>query len=365
MQGFFCGQCRKGYGRKDAESVCEKCPSIPAIIFMMFVQLMLFCLVAGVVFCVVCWTDFTKPSCISIIVVKQFLNYLGMSTVLWQVMDVRNPISFGFTSWLMQTVRILSGTGSPETLAQAGDCFAAWFGDPYKVYVILGLLWVPLWVLFLYALWRLYGYVMFYRGGVELKTKRLFSLIFVNLYILHPRITECLLVVLDCKHFDKPRLMMDSTVDCESPGHKLWQWMGMFGFVIYSLGIPLAVFLILQRFHRKGKLLKRRTMNSLGFLYMGFEPQHYSFEAFLMTRKVLYQLIILIPPLAAQTEENDKLIKCISMLLFAIVFLATHMHYMPFDNRAYFALDRIEAASLWSIVISLLVQGGYREGVHK
>lgn len=75
-----------------------------------------------------------------------------------------------------------------------------------------------------------------------------------------------------------------------------------------------------------------------------------------MLRKVLYQLVVLIPPLSASSHDDDKLIKCASMLLLAIAFLAIHMASEPYDNRSYFTLDRIEAASLWAVLITLLVQ---------
>merc|ERR1719353_428525 len=150
--------------------------------------------------------------------------------------------------------------------------------------------------------------------------------------------------------------MMDTTLDCQSSEHYFWSLLGLSGFVFYSLGIPLAVGALLWRYKKTDSLQKKKTINTLGFLYSGFEPQHYYFEAVFMLRKVLYQLVILIPPLAASKMEDDKLIKCMSMLVLAVIFLAIHMTCEPYDNRAYFTLDRIEGAALWAVLVTLLVQ---------
>lgn len=189
-----------------------------------------------------------------------------------------------------------------------------------------------------------------------MRRSRLMTVLIVNLFVVHPRNTELCLSVFNCGHFDKPRLMMDTTVDCESASHATWQILGLTGFALYSLGIPFGVFVLLRYYKSIDKLHKKKTVDTLGFLYSGFEPQYYYFEAVFMIRKVLYQLIILIPPLAASADLDDRLIKCVSMLMLAVFFLAVHMKFEPYDNRSYFTLDRIEGASLWAILVTLLVQ---------
>jgi len=357
MEGMFCGRCVKGYGRHSVSGLCDECPDVAVTCFLCLLNVVVIVLVSGAIYYMVLLTDLTRPKNISAVILKQFLNYLGMSSVVWEATNFRFPIELGSTvAEATSLVRVMFGSESPPFARHAAECFAQYFTDPYKFHVILGLIWVPLWVVFLSVLFSIVWLYQKRSGKKQMRRSRLQTLLVVNLFVIHPRNTELLLTVFRCGDFDKPRLLMDTSIDCQSDSHRSWQIKGMVGYVIYSLGIPLGVFLLLQHYRSADKLFRKKTINTLGFLYSGFEPQYYYFEAIFMCRKVLYQIVILYPALAGATKEQDQTIMCLSMLVLAVIFLSIHMTCEPYDNRSYFTLDRIEAAMLWAILITLLVQ---------
>lgn len=111
----------------------------------------------------------------------------------------------------------------------------------------------------------------------------------VVLFLVQPLVTKFFLATFDCLYFDVPRFSMDLSVDCGSEEHAYWQRMSAIGVLVYSLGIPFFAFVML--FVRRKHLRERRVKMALGFLFNGFEPRYYYFEAVYMVRKVIFAVV--------------------------------------------------------------------------
>ena len=88
----------------------------------------------------------------------------------------------------------------------------------------------------------------------------------------------------------------------------------------------------------------RRT---LGFLYEGFENDLYYFEAIYSFRKLVYAGLVNIFPLNKESRN-------VVMILITIVFLGIHIQYQPFDNRSFLLLDRLETATILTVLFTAL-----------
>merc|ERR1711904_478539 len=96
----------------------------------------------------------------------------------------------------------------------------------------------------------------------------------------------------------------------------------------------------------KGRLMEPSVISTYGFLYNGFEPEHFSFEVVHLIRKVLVLVVASIIPL-----QRIRVIILLAMLCF---FLAVHIQAQPYDDRSYQVLDRLEFISLLAVILTLL-----------
>lgn len=270
MEGIFCGKCRKGYGRGSPTSVCRKCPSVEASFFLSVLNLLILCLVAQLVYYVILKTDLSKPKNIGAVILKQLLNYLGMTTVVLTVCDFKIPLRLGHFEEVIEVLRVIFATSTADFAVHAGYCFADEIMAPENLYVICGLIWVPLHVLAISSFFFAYRwYAQFKHFDHVIRRDKLLTLLIVHLFLVHPRNTELSLSAFHCVHLDKPRLTVNLEVDCQSDDQNTWQYLGAMGFCLYSFGIPLILWFLLRHYKLTGRLLQASTINTFGFLYSG------------------------------------------------------------------------------------------------
>merc|ERR1719440_1380270 len=88
MEGPFCGKCLPGYAKSKAAELCEKCPSSTVTIVFVLVQVAMIAMFSTAIYVMVLITDLTKPRNITAVILKQLLNYLSMSTVVFQATNL-------------------------------------------------------------------------------------------------------------------------------------------------------------------------------------------------------------------------------------------------------------------------------------
>lgn len=190
------------------------------------------------------------------------------------------------------------------------------------------------------------------------------SLIVLIMYFMHPMVTSLFLSTFQCVwldqetqlEYDTMRHSLNMKIDCNSEEHSRWMFIAACGIIFWSLGIPLMYWLVLRNLvnSRHRTLQDLDSLRKFGFLYDGFEPEQYYYETIYMIRKSFYLIGATLPWLLEQSRT-------VILLSMNFGFLAMHLKHQPFDNRAYFGLDRLETLSsitlIWLLLARLLQTG--------
>jgi len=162
-------------------------------------------------------------------------------------------------------------------------------------------------------------------------------------FVLHPLVVDLLLVSFKCLEYDTLRLKGELDVKCNSDEHLWWTLAATGGLIVYGLGFPLVLFILLYR--RKTRLLQQDTIQKYGFLYNGFEIRYYYFESFYMLRKVVILLLAAAPTMY---------VRMVGMASAAWTFVLLHLYTEPFDNRSFHCLDMLETLNLMALTVTLM-----------
>lgn len=355
MEGLFCGECRKGFGRQGSTLLCYECPAFGQALVLSFTTTLQIIAVAIVMVVLTLVTDPLKPSGMNGIILKQVLSYMGMSKVVFQ--STQLPVSVVVDALLV----LSNGAGAPTSFSvlHAGDCVLREAFPNMSIptiHALIGLLWIPFWVFGMAAIFFVY-YIAWRRLGWEPASREtLVSAILVFVFIIHPHASSFVLTAFHCDDFDVPRLVADVSIECFSDAHRLPLGLGLTGLLLIVFGVPGLLFIVLRHYAKQEMLRKLEVLRMVGFLYRGFEPDKWYFECVFMLRKVIYQTVIYIPGLESQNLRDQQILQCCSLQLLAIFFLAVHLATAAYDNRNYFILDRIETASLWAIYMTVFIQ---------
>merc|ERR1712232_1553596 len=84
-------------------------------------------------------------------------------------------------------------------------------------------------------------------------------------------------------------------------------------------------------------------------LYVGFEPSNYYQESIYMMRKVVFILFAKVNFGRQVSPAGRTLV----LLILTCINLAVHLIASPFDNRAYFGLDRLETYCGFTLIALL------------
>jgi len=356
MEGPLCGTCAEGYARSDAFTVCGKCPSVGKAILHSMTNIILLGATAIGLGMLVATADPKEVKGKASVIFKIFMNYLHLSMVVLPITMSGNSLLADHFVELLELPQYLFGSKGVSSSGLAADCLLQYMIpglEAYQLTTLLGLFIIPMWLLFdvvVFGIMRL------------LKRKKppggdfLLIIVVVNVFVVYPRAIQLLLVPMECRYFDKGRLMYDLSVACDEEEHNLWFAIGAVGFVIYALGTPFFTFMLLRRYSIQRQLCEPRVIRMLGFLYKGFEPRFYYFECVFMLRKVLFQACVLMPGLGAVSTFTHSAIQSCCLLMMSIMFLGLHLMCKPYDNRDLQLFDRAEMAMLWATVVSCLMK---------
>jgi len=355
MEGPMCGQCAKGFGRKHALDLCSECKPVLELLAWGAFQLLTLAITTAAYSTSTILTDFTQPKSKLVIILKQFVAYVQMnrivlSTVSW------DKIPFNANLLLDDSIKNLDDVFNAGS---SGDvpiltCLLQRIAPSVPIHVsllVVGVLWLPMWLLAVFLFFGI-GSVMVHRAGFSIRRPLIISIV-VNVLVVFPAMTGWLVEVTECRPFDVPRLAWNPSVSCEGGADTLWWAIGYSCVLLLPFGIPVGVFFLLYNHHRR----RSGVHDTLRFLYAGYDTDKYYWEAVIMVRKVFFAIIVLAPQVRAQEFDSVTVHRAIvaSLLIVAIFFYALHQIHMPFDNRSYFILDRIEQASLHAIIVTLCV----------
>lgn len=177
--------------------------------------------------------------------------------------------------------------------------------------------------------WSLpYGLVLYFFVHPMLVNESLRGMFCVNL---HPDFPESTFFTYDV---DEP---------CDNSTLHI-RFAGLAGLFFWSIVIPFRLWKIMKK--NKEQLQDDDFKRRWGFMYNGYEPRCSSWETLIFIRKLLIVAAFVIPGM-------NQLERMMLLLVVGILFLWAHVYFEPYDNRAYFLLDRLETNMLWSFVITL------------
>ena len=99
--------------------------------------------------------------------------------------------------------------------------------------------------------------------------------------------------------------------------------LGMFFFIFYGVGIPVALFSMLYKAKMNHTMGSVMTKEKFGWIYIRFTYEYYFWEIAIMCRKFLFVLVILLAG-----TEREMLSWCIAVVCFAIF---VQYYYRPFN----------------------------------
>jgi len=361
MTGPMCGSCLPGYAKPIGQplEVCRKCgPRIWSWVGVM--------LQFGTILCMALFlmtvnfvSDYSKPKNILSIILKQLFNYIQMASVVLSTGGAHGL--YGGLSVLdsFELAQDYLGVGSAAWVPESGACLIqellpSWGVN--KVLTIVGLSWFPCTAIVSTFVFLLIKALRKLVGGKNTDSRHLKTWLMVNFFLFIPRVNRLLLVNFKCQTYDTSRLSLDPSVACWGSEHSIWQTLSWCGIVVFSLGGPLFLYLLLRRLHNMQLLSTYKILRTYGFLFAGFEPDFYYFECVYIFRKLCFELVMNLPGMTSEDEEILGRINSSSVAFVASIFFALHMACQPYDNRDYFLLDHIETASLRAILITAFLQ---------
>eukprot|EP00435_Cladocopium_sp_Y103_P004023 s2136_g1.t1 len=340
MSGPLCGSCTKGYQRSTPDEPCSRCPP------------------DWLTVTVIVEASMGNLRGVYSIVFKILCNFFVQLKAVGQVTDLNSLIkdlgtdSFSRTI-LTSPIAVSMGIGdvleNPSTSIFSLDCLMMTGGnsvsDSHYLKVLGALFFLPAVLLLMLVSVAVCTWMWskcFHRrerwGQSSMSFRVLLtfsSLAVLALYFLQPMVTSQLLAVYNCRdmddgghRLDTARWALDMSVDCNSPVHQQWQLVTSIGLLIWSFGIPFVLYIIPWAILKwtSYTLQSKEMWSVFGFLYDGFEPDFWYYESFMMLRKT-YILI------AAN-----------------IMWLRD----LPYDNRAYMGVDRLQFQSLATFTWLLL-----------
>jgi hypothetical protein len=149
--------------------------------------------------------------------------------------------------------------------------------------------------------------------------------------------------------YDTYRLDMDMQISCMGE-HLNWLGFSLAGILVWSFGIPVFFWYLLMDTQKPGShntLHSPSILRKFGFLYVGFESNCYYQEMIYMMRKVLF---LICESFSWMSTPQRTVI----LLVMTCANLGMHLTYSPYDNRAYFGLDKLETNTSACLVLLLV-----------
>eukprot|EP00949_MAST-11_sp_MAST-11-sp1_P003667 g3667.t1 len=141
------------------------------------------------------------------------------------------------------------------------------------------------------------------------------------------------------------RLSSDPDIPCFGRTHLVYIFsVGLPSLMIYIVGVPVVAVVILRRMDVRDKLFKSReesyTASVYEFLYGGFRRSMYFWEAVILLRKVLLNVILV------TMQETSPISQALAVQLMLFASVSLHFVFRPYEEDV---LNNIE---LWSLALS-------------
>jgi hypothetical protein len=168
----------------------------------------------------------------------------------------------------------------------------------------------------------------------------------ITAFMLHMPLTTSVLQLFTCRTLDdsgRTFLVADLSVECTSTSNLLWMLgIGVPTFILYTLGIPAAVWWILRANGGAASARDPDVIRRYGFLFVGYRPKWYFWEAVIMLRKAAFAITTVI------LASSGLRMQIYTTLMWTLAALMAHMHAKPHRSWQVNALD--EASLLVTIV---------------
>ncbi|CEL93707.1 unnamed protein product [Vitrella brassicaformis CCMP3155] len=164
--------------------------------------------------------------------------------------------------------------------------------------------------------------------------------------------------------FDEPaRLVYDPDTFCYGGEQTPYFVLALLGLILWSVGMPL-LFLMLTIYlpsttaDAAAAPSKRRRLFGglflhLDFLWYGYRPAMRGWECYVMLRKVVVWVVLLVPPGPRSTVMSESAQAYALLLLQGLAFIALHSWARPHDVRPCGVQDRLESQCLWTFLATV------------
>lgn len=138
-------------------------------------------------------------------------------------------------------------------------------------------------------------------------------------------------------------LEADYHLQCYTSDWSIHAIVATLGLLMYSLGIPVLDYLLLQRNRHKlftGSKFRARY----GFIFFRYEPQYFWYESVEMLRKFSLGGVVMF-------VQSGSMMQCVAAIMMSTVFLVIHGKFQPFDDDLD---DDLQSVSLIGTFLTLI-----------
>ena len=182
-------------------------------------------------------------------------------------------------------------------------------------------------------------------------------------YLIFPSVLNAITTTLSCTPVDPKRLdyvvedrtLLDNARDivCFQDEHvALLLQIALPGFLVFVCFIPLYAMLSMRHYYKKGKLYHNqphfdaRYSYRFGFLFLGYDNDHYGWEVLVLTRKASFVVV------AGFLRPSGAIAQVIGAVMILIVALSLHLRHEPYEINGH---DNMESVSLHSSLLILMI----------
>ena len=325
--GPLCVKCDIGYGSVGAGD-CDVCGETGSAAGVMIAMV---CLLSAAALWVVRGQLRTRGSQKKdhSVVKKVLLNHLQqISLMLAFNLDWPNPLS----AILGLTDAVTSGVGqlaSPDCLREQETANSA--GSAFRLRVISSIA-LPAMLVCLSACVALIRMWAGKSSPTDVR-RQLIVMSLVLGFIFYTPLTRTTMQLFSCTRVGgQLRLVEDTDVLCDSPGNQAWALgVGLPLLLLYVIGLPAIIGGLLWR--NRQRLSEVSVRRTYGFFFLGYKPEFYWYELWIMARKAIFALLLVALSPAGLLWQ---LTAAISIVLVALVVSAW---LRPFRLEVFNALD--------------------------
>mmetsp|Transcript_18485 Transcript_18485/g.45185 ORF Transcript_18485/g.45185 Transcript_18485/m.45185 type:complete len:563 (+) Transcript_18485:3-1691(+) len=300
------------------------------------------------------------------------MNYLALTSAAVQVVDVDRFMP----GWFKGAPDAVQGTQQPLRAYLSLGCLVAdiFPSVPYYSFnVILHLVLIPVVLSAMFSFRWARAWWVYYRA-VRLERRRerrgspkrkqrqapdvmkllrdLTPEMLVIVFTLHTYVTEAFVHALRCVEIPEMaeyggvlRFVGRLDLACdEDPMQVHRRTLAFVGLVLWSLGVPCAIYAVLQS-HRHDMYTEENRIR-FGFFTNGYDPDHFCWECYQMARKVAVLSVFIF------SSFNQRRRALWSFML-GVCFMFMQWGCLPFDNRQFAALDSMERKAILAFMSTI------------